>query len=596
MNKFYLSFILLFTIALLPFGSAAAFSSPSAVKARITPEEPSDMTLRFEYDGSGRPVINVEFKAPEKEKVYYGEPADLTIVDKIELLRRDAGTYDQSVITTFENVTPGAVVRYSDFNIEVGKEYEYGAIAYVGEDASSSWGIFNYVYAGNRPAAPAVTAETFEGSAPVTLTITAPDKTSGGDALEADLTQIKIFRAIGWSDDEQVATISYPEKGKTYEWVDEDYKNLTDGSTVTYSVYALTSSDTSEAASVTVYLIKDKPMSPENVSAVLADDSVLVSWDAVTEGVSGHWFDPKEVTYKVSRVTAGGGKTLLAQGLKETSFTDDLSDITTLNSYAWEVVAVNSQGESYGSTSGYLTIGPSLGLPFIETFNTPGTYSPTADNLWTEQHPEGYYPFGVENEMMLWISGYYDTYIYGYDNDDNTDKMSGFLAMDGSSWSLCESLYTSGVIDVSNNSKADLSFMYYVIPQSKSQLTVELIFDGNEKAQVVASLIPDGEALGWELMTVEKINLEGVSEVQIQFHGLTDPDYERKGIITPICIDNVSMVPASSSVEAVSDAEVAEIEYFSLSGLKLDNPAKGTLVIRCEKLMNGETRYTKVIL
>lgn len=602
MKKLYIASIL----CAMPFCFAGATSSSDVLHqapAKVTPEDPSDLTLKFGYDNS-EPAIFITFKAPTHEKSYSGQGAQLTQnLDKIEINRRVLGSYEWEKITTFENVTPGATLSFTDKDIEEGETYTYNPVAYIGEDGSSTWN-YESIYAGIRPEAPSVTATSFRGSAPVTLTITAPSRLEGGDPIEMPLTGLRIERMIGYGEFETVHTISSPTAGETYEWTDEDYKKLTDGVSVSYQVYALIGNFSSQAGTANITLKKDTPSYPESVTAVETEDGVAITWTPVTTGASGYWFDPAEVTYNVYRVTKSGNETQIASQLTECSFTDDLSDVTSINSYAWKVAAENAQGEGYGATSEYMTLGPAATLPYDETFNTPGSYRPSADNLWTPEIVEGYYDFNVHYELFFW-SADYDMYIYDPENPEGSDRTQGFLYFEGSSYSKCEALYTTAPISAENITGATLSFDYFVIPGSKSLLYVEIVDPNGEttddnpyaNATPVALIFINGDEHGWQEKTISNIDLSDYSEFQLRLHALTDPEDGKSGVVTPICIDNIHMegnkTNAVGSIEG-SEATVLSTEYYDLSGLRISNPTKGSIVIAVERMSDGSLRHSKV--
>ena len=603
MKKILLATLLLISTGIVVATTSTVRNARVEAPAKVTPADPSDIKLSFGYD-AGAPAIFISFRAPSTEKSYFGDGAPLTQnIDRIELQRRNSDTWGErwETVNTFTDVTPGVTLSYTDKGIEEGKNYEYMPVAYIGDENSSTYN-YESVYAGIKPAKPTIKAESFKGSAPVTVTVTAPTKLEDGGTLDQNLTSIEIKRTIGYGDEVLVHTFTAPTKGETYSWTDEDYKNLTDGSSVSYYAYAKIGNFSSDAASAYITLKRDVPASPETVTAEEVEDGVRVSWTPVSKGAYGYWFDPATVKYTVYRVTSSGAETQLATDLTECVYIDDLQDITSRNSFCWKVTAYNDEGEGYGQTSDYLMEGPLPSLPLVETFNTPGSYSPTADNLWTSEALDGgYYKFEVDNSVMLWISGYYDTYIYGYGNDDNSDSNSGFLSVDGSSYSKTEAAYTSGELSRGNDKKAEVSFMYYSIPQSKSILYVELINpaekDPDDAVTPLATLSMNGTELGWTKHTIENVDISDLETFQLRFRSLTDPDDGRNGIITPICIDNISMTATESGTTGISSisGSVIATEYYTLDGVRIANPSRGQLVIKVQRLESGKAATSKVL-
>lgn len=600
----FLSILAFLTCGML---SSQNLSARENAPAKVTPDDPSDISLKFEYV-NGDPAITVTFKAPLREKSYLGEGALLTVnIDKIELNRREKGSYSWETVHTFTDIAPGTQLTYSDTDIQEGLTYEYNPLAYIGEDTSSSWN-YEEIYAGVRPEAPKVEAKTFRGSAPVTLTITAPTLYVGGDPIDRPITELEITRAIGYGDFTSIHTIANPAAGQTYEWVDEDYKNLTDGSSVHYEVFAKIGIFSSTAGSANVTLSVDTPSSPDNVTVQKEDGGVTVKWSPVTTGAYGYWFDPAEVTYNVYRAVKGGAEVKIASNLKDCEFFDDLNDVESLNFYYWKVCAENSKGEGYGTTSDELKLGDAPSLPFVESFNTPGSNKPSADNLWVSESIEGWYKFEVDNNLFFWNTQY-EMKIYAENNEDGSDANQGFLIFEGSSWSATESIFTSTSLESREATKAALTFSYFVIPQSKSTLHIELVNPATESSEndidanatILANITMDGDELGWTEYTIENINLSDLEKFMIRLHAFSDPDDGRSGIITPVCVDNIKMIatetsePDGISDPAVDASDFSAVDYFDLQGRKIANPEKGRIVIMRLHNQQGTYTYKKII-
>lgn len=107
------------------------------------------------------------------------------------------------------------------------------------------------------------------------------------------------------------------------------------------------------------------PAAPQGVKAVMADGSILVSWEAVTESVDGGYLDPAQVTYDVTRLPDGAA---VASGLSSTSVSVPVDESGEMAAYSFKVVAVNGGVASEGAVSGNVVTGtPSL--PWAETFD-----------------------------------------------------------------------------------------------------------------------------------------------------------------------------------------------------------------------------------
>ena len=134
----------------------------------------------------------------------------------------------------------------------------------------------------------------------------------------------------------------------------------------------------SEAANDTVWVGIDTPLAPQAFSVVdNGDGTAVATWQAVGDtGANGGYVNTNDVTYTI--YDANGS--LIATDIYDTSFT-----ITGLNSQQPQVVtsfavaAKNVAGESLKTNSDEVLVGPSLAIPFSESFaqaeyaNTPWT-------------------------------------------------------------------------------------------------------------------------------------------------------------------------------------------------------------------------------
>lgn len=116
-----------------------------------------------------------------------------------------------------------------------------------------------------------------------------------------------------------------------------------------------------------------------NVEANPYQDKATITWAAPTQGVNGGALDPAELTYKVVRRPE---RKVIAEGLTECTFTDNLDRVQYLTQY--EVYAVTSSGESAPSYSSSMLLGTTRTMPYVETFD-----SQRAFNSFTVLDPNG---------------------------------------------------------------------------------------------------------------------------------------------------------------------------------------------------------------
>lgn len=113
----------------------------------------------------------------------------------------------------------------------------------------------------------------------------------------------------------------------------------------------------------TVFVGRDLPGAPLNVSLTATGSEATITWDAPATGSNGTWFDPSTLTYDVTRLP---DNVTVATGLTVTTCTDVVS---TARGYSYVVTACNAEGVGLSATSNILTFGPALALPYIADFD-----------------------------------------------------------------------------------------------------------------------------------------------------------------------------------------------------------------------------------
>lgn len=124
--------------------------------------------------------------------------------------------------------------------------------------------------------------------------------------------------------------------------------NAVAAGTHTYSVVARTAEGQSAAVSRSAYVGEDIPAEIETVTAAVVNGTTILSWTAPTEGQNRGYINPANITYTIKRVTADGAEAI-AEGLKETSFTDDAVAAGVLHSYT--VTPANAAGSGEPTAS-----------------------------------------------------------------------------------------------------------------------------------------------------------------------------------------------------------------------------------------------------
>lgn len=226
---------------------------------------------------------------------------------------------------------------------------------------------------GTKAAPDAVTSLTVtpgaKGAPEATVACNAPEVAADGSAL-TEISAIKVYR-----DDIAAAvhTFTSPAPGEELSFTDTD---LTTGNHTWRLVPELDGQEGARAE-VSAYIGIDIPMAVTNLSAAeLASGAVALTWDAPA-GVNGGYTGADAVTYKVTR-TDGATDTVLAEGLRETSFTDTSVD-TSVQSYQYYLVEASTvTGTSEVAESNSLFTGPAYTVPFKENF----AYGTLAKSPW----------------------------------------------------------------------------------------------------------------------------------------------------------------------------------------------------------------------
>jgi hypothetical protein len=155
----------------------------------------------------------------------------------------------------------------------------------------------------------------------------------------------------------------------------------------------------------------DRPNAVTNLALVKDNNSAKLSWTAPTAGAVGGFFDINRVTYTVTR---NSDNKVVAEGLKATSYTDDLSSLTepVYVSYTVTAYADNAAGASVTS-NGYV-FGPAFQVtaekPVVFDFDTEACY-----NLFTvinanddKTGQDGEWQWGSTSQCVGYVTGTLD--------------------------------------------------------------------------------------------------------------------------------------------------------------------------------------------
>lgn len=198
-----------------------------------------------------------------------------------------------------------------------------------------------------------------QGANKTTLTWTNPTTQWNRKTL-SNLVEVNIYR-----DDMKsapVGTVDASGKvGQQMTWTDEKAERGL------HKYYVVPSSVKGQAGimdSISAFVGRDLPGSPENVKAVTPEGKTIVlTWEAPTRGDSDGWFDKESITYTVTREQ---DNKVIAKDLAALTVTD--SDIPEATTYTYSIVAKNTEGEGLPTVSNGVLAGQTVAIPFYTNF------------------------------------------------------------------------------------------------------------------------------------------------------------------------------------------------------------------------------------
>lgn len=174
--------------------------------------------------------------------------------------------------------------------------------------------------------------------------------------------------------------------------------------THTFTVYTTNSAGNSPKTSAKVFAGYGQPAAPQQVRAEWADGNMTLRWAPVISSVDGGYLDVDGITYNV-RASDGN---LLAEGIKETSWTCAVPEPATPTAYRYMVSAVSGGRYSEASRSNTVSLG-ALTPPFSTVFSQGS------------QTLNGYTVIDSNNDGRTWI---WDEKGHGVRAPYNTDHVT----------------------------------------------------------------------------------------------------------------------------------------------------------------------------
>lgn len=234
------------------------------------------------------------------------------------------------------------------------------------------------------------------------LSWTCPTHTIDGVPLES-IDYVEITR-----DSVVVATLDNATPGAEMTWNDTVEK----AATYTYKVQAVNAAGHGELRLVSAFIGHDVPAAVGDLHLERStENSITLSWSAVTKGVERGYIDIPSLRYKVTRTSDG---VVLATDLTDTYYTDNT--ITELNRYRYAIESYNVDGVGGVTNSGYIVNGPARQLPVLSNFDVNDETEP---NLWTvgDANGDGISFFWNFDDFYNWGAYYYQTYTTEQAND-----------------------------------------------------------------------------------------------------------------------------------------------------------------------------------
>jgi len=158
----------------------------------------------------------------------------------------------------------------------------------------------------------------------------------------------------------------------------------------------------SPVAKLEGYIGVDQPKGPANVRLVYEDGMMKLSWDAVTEGMSGGYVDPEGIVYMVNRISPTYYPLMPTS---ELTATETVAEPVSLQRYSY-LVAANYNGASSPATrSNTIVLGPIV-PPYTDGFGAADaldlyTVADANNDGVTWEKEEGTLTVGYNNRLAM---------------------------------------------------------------------------------------------------------------------------------------------------------------------------------------------------
>jgi len=348
-----------------------------------------------------------------------------------------------------------------------------------------------------------------EGAIGATIKFTSPEKLINGTPITESV-DMTIYR-----DGKNIKTITC-EPGKEESWHDDNPY----AGTNTYSVTGTFNGEEGPATEMEAWIGVDKPKAPvlTSLSTTAKNMNVVIEWEKVTEGLQGAYFRPEDVTYTVFRGFTREELAPIAEGLRETSFTDTkIGNILEgrQDAYFYGVAAVVNDYITF-STAKIVAVGKPLEFPSTESFDNGRLQL----NPWLTDPISGSFSWEcirVED---------------GIDGQDHDNGMSKFYSYYGGWGEDTDSRLKSPVFTLDGTENPMLSlWMFHWLDSTveadggATKLIVEISVDGGEWQALGEPLLAGYPVYGWVEHQYLLNEYKNAETVQFGLRGQTNNDW-----------------------------------------------------------------------
>lgn len=501
--------------------------------------------------------------------------------NSMEVKWGNAATPEALTTTLLETTTPGIDFTEYSYEVQPTTEGDYYFGFHDNTPTPEQYFIsigYVSVKANALPTAPdSVTAlkvtPAAEGDLSATISFNAPTKLVNGQPLTA-IDSIVVSR-----NGNTIKLLETPKPGQSLTFED----NVTTSGTYEYTITAYADGEYGRTAKAAVYIGMDVPQEPTGV--VLRDNvtNVIATWDAFSNvGANGGYVDPSEVEvslYEIERLYGSYyvGDLVASSGEGETSITLDLNpeenpdgdDNQKLLQYF--ALASNSQGESEYVGTHSLVVGPTLSLPYKESFPNGNLDSGFA---WLEQNEQSQL-----NNDASWLCVTTPT----ADNDGGSAVWTPYMSS-YQNYNIVpgdEASLNTPKISLAGAAKPQLYFSLFAKAYEKAKLKVVVLRpDGTEATLYTYDLSKIAET-GWETHQLSLADYSSERYIIVKFRGVCE------GNDTYIGIDNIN----------VYDQKDNDLKATSISvPTKLTAGTKAKVVVGVQNLGAKEAKDFSVVL